>query len=274
MIGAGLAILALGAAFDGPDSEDNKEALRKQVREYMEAGKWKKATSAIQKLRRTAKGDEKKELSTLLDRVKGEQEWQKILTARGSSTKPGKLLSMISKFLKKFADDEEIRQRAEDLREEIMGEIVCMLDDFEGGASEAGRGKTALVKDKVKGGEYALQWMSNTLQDDYLYVEMEQTDWSKYDYLCMWIYSQSPQGRLQVDVVTRHDEQWPDRFVGYIAMNRSGWKRIRLPLRGKRSSFSKQGKADWTHIEDLCFEKEEGKRMDIILDEICLEKAR
>ena len=271
-IGVALAICASGAARTDGAQEKRKDALREAFKQQMEDEDWEKASSSIRKLLRLTKGEEKDDLSALLDRVNGERAWVKIVAAHRSSRRPQRILKKLVEFQKKFGEHAHLARRAEKLRNLIRADLICMIEDFESGGLEAGRGRTVLERANIKEGKQALRWTSKDLEMDYLYVYPGRTDWTGYDYLSMWIYCEEPQSTLQINAITKYDAYWPEQYSCAIGLDFKGWKRFRLSLRGKRRRFAKSGRADWASIASICFVKEEGKLLDIILDEICLEK--
>ena len=272
LIGVALATCAFGAARTDGAKEKRKEALRKGIKQQMEDEDWKKASSSIRKLLRMTKGDEKDDLSTVLDRVNGEQAWMKIVAAHRSSRSPQRILEKIDEFRKKFGKHAHLDRRAEELRKLIRADLIYMIDGFESGGLEADKGRTVLDTAHTKEGKQALRWTSKGREMDYLYVYSDRTDWTGYSYLSMWIYCEEPQSALEVNAITKFDSQWPDQYSCTIGLDFKGWRRFRLALGGKRSKFARSGQADWASIASICLVKEEGKRLDIILDEICLEK--
>ncbi|MCZ6691863.1 MAG: chondroitinase family protein [Planctomycetota bacterium] len=271
-IGVALATCAFGAARTDGAKEKRKDALRQGIKQQTEAEDWEKASSSIRKLLRMTKGEEKDELSVLLERVNGEKAWVKIVEAHGSSKAPRRILKKIEEFRKEFGEHSHLARRAEELRSLIRSDLIYMIEGFETGGLDADRGRTVLESADIKEGKQALRWTSKDLEMDYLYVYPDRTDWTGYSYLCMWIYSEEPQTSLQVTAITKYDAYWPEQYSSTIRLDFKGWRRIRLALRGKRRSFAKSGRADWASIDSICLIKEEGKRLNIILDEICLEK--
>lgn len=269
----GLAVvwLALGASTPLHDEDERRAALRKQIQEQMESGEWSKAAATIKKLKRTAEGQEKEELEALLRRANGEAAWAKIESAREASAKPKRLLRLVERFLEKHGENKEFRRRARTLREETLQGAICMVADFEERKTAAHRGRTVLVQDRVMGGENALRWISESPHDDYLFLDSPETDWSKYDSLYIWIHCEKPQGTITLSAISKYDPDHPDAFCKVLRLKWRGWRRMRLPLRGK--TFSKKGRPDWASIQTLCLEKKEGATLDLIVDEVCLEKT-
>ena len=147
-------------------------------------------------------------------------------------------------------------------------------DGFEDDAPEPHEGIGKLIEDDVKEGQYAFRWISKTRDEDFVSPDLAETNWSDYDYLCMWIRVDNPGGRINLHAITEFKPQFPVQFSGYVILSWKGWKRVRLPLRGNKSTFAQDGKAVWSYIEELRFEKEEGCMLDLVLDGLCLERTR
>ena len=96
----------------------------------------------------------------------------------------------------------------------------------------------------------------------------EDTDWTKYSALVMWIYSKEKTGRFTIDAVTRGD----DYFEAWNNITWTGWKEVRIPLRGKGSRFSRIAKAKWSRITRFRIWKNDGTPLDIVIDDIRLER--
>ena len=267
-----LAIVFLGAGASDDDKEVKKEALSKEIEGYMAAKDWSRAAKAVRRLRAMTKGEEREAADALLLRINGEKEWEKIQKLRKSSAKPGKVISKLKKFIKKFGEDDDLLERGEDALERIMKEVSAIVDNFEDGLDRVVGPGTEIVSGdgKVKEGESALRWKLDTYQEDEIQISPDQNDWSQYDFLSMWIHSSKPNWRLTIDAVTAAPDQY---FECFNNITWTGWKHLRLPLRGRGSRFAARGKPSWNMIDYLRLWKDEGSSVDIIVDDIRLEKS-
>ncbi len=63
-----------------------------------------------------------------------------------------------------------------------------------------------------------------------------------------------------------------DGDAGFQAkMDAVGWKEVRIPLRGRKSNFSRKGTPSWKTIRTLRLWKPIGTSIDIVLDDVRLE---
>ncbi|MCZ6691702.1 MAG: hypothetical protein O7H41_19115 [Planctomycetota bacterium] len=266
---AGLFVLC--GAVQEDDKEARREALRTEIEKRFGKGEWREAAKAIRKLRLMVKGEEKEELDGALLRCNGEREWEKFKKLRRSSKRPGKVLKSLDKFIKKFGEDETLLERAEMVREKIRKDVVFVIEGFEDGLDNVYGTSGEIVEGpgEVKEGKAAFRWKTMSLGEEEVRIGSEErSDWTPYRYLTMWIYSAKPGTRLTIDAITTGE----DYFEAWSTIDWSGWKKIRLPLQGRGARFRKVGRASWSDIIGVRIWKDEGKPIDIILDEVCLEK--
>ena len=64
-------------------------------------------------------------------------------------------------------------------------------------------------------------------------------------------------------------------FTYFFSIDWVGWKKIQVPMRGKKSLFSQHGKPDWGSILYFYMYHSDALRhpFDIVMDDIRLEKA-
>ena len=268
----GCALVLGGGVAQEEDKEARKKALRDQIEESIKEGDWSEAASKIRKLRVLLEGDEREEADTLRLRVNGEKEWALIRKARRGKSRPGKRLDRIKRFLKKYGECESLRKRAEDLRESIRKDVFHVIDDFDDADVEGYSRDTEIVavKDRGDDGGHALHWKTDSTGEREIHFdEFEQHDWTPYEALSMWVYSENEGTRLTIDLCTDRDSF----FEAWSNIDWTGWKKLRLTLRGRGSRFRRDGKPAWENIQYLRLWKAEGQPVDIIIDDIVLEKA-
>jgi hypothetical protein len=258
------------------DKEEEKAELREELDEQMEEKDWKAASKTADSLRRLLKGDEREELDSTILRIDGEIEWAKIKKAHDSGKKkPSKILKMLHKFVRKYGKDEEFLERTEYLERVALKGYVEIVEDFEESGEEEedledrfiGRG-ARIVETPRKQGEQALKWRNGESDEASLFLESRVSDWSEYVFLSMWIHSETTGSRLTIDAMTDFDSY----FECWNNIDWKGWKHIRIPIQGRGAKFGARGRPVWTEIIALRFWKDEGREIDIVIDDIRLEK--
>ncbi len=271
LVGAFIVVLIGGVTAQEEARDAKIKDLEEQIEQKMKEKDWTRAASAVRKLRLLVKGEEREEADALLLRVNGEKEWEKISKARQGTIRPGKLLGKLRHFLKKYGENEELRERAEELRAAIRKDVIYVIDDFEEADPDDYDRDTKLVPVRDRGEEagHGLHWKTDSLREKELQFHFDVSDWTPYESLSYWIYTEQKGGRLTIDCVTDNDHFFEARNnIDWI-----GWKQIRIPLQGRGSRFRREGKATWSNIQWIRFWKDEGKPIDMILDDIQLEKA-
>jgi hypothetical protein len=271
LVGACMMAAASGAAAPDDEREEKIRDLREQIEQRMQDKDWSKATTAIRKLRILLKGVDREEADALLLRVKGEKEWEKIRKAARKKTRPGKMLGTLQRFLERYGEDLELRERGEKLRDTILADVRYVIDDFEEADADDYDTDTSIVpiRDRGEDDGFGLRWMTPSLKEEEIQFHFDVTDWTPYASISFWIHAKEKGGRITLDCVTENDNY----FEAWNHIDWTGWKHIRIPLRGRGCRFSQDGKATWSNIQWIRFWKDEGKPIDIIIDEIQLEKA-
>ncbi|MCZ6690899.1 MAG: hypothetical protein O7H41_15005 [Planctomycetota bacterium] len=271
LVGAFIVVLVGGVTAQEEARDAKIKDLKNQIEQRIKEKDWTKAGSAIRKLRLLVKGEQREEADALLLRVKGEKEWEKVSKARRGKTRPGKLLGKLRHFLKKYGENEELRERAEELRAAIRKDVIYVIDDFEEADSDDYGRDTEIVPVRNRGEEegHGLRWKTESRREEELQFHFDVSDWTPYESLSFWIYAEEKGGRLTIDCVTDNDHF----FEAWNNIDWTGWKQIRIPLQGRGSRFRKKGKPAWSNIQWIRFWKDEGKPIDIIIDDMQLEKA-
>ena len=261
LLGGGSAALAL-------DREAKKDALAEKLDGEMAEQNWKAAKKTSRELRRLCDAEERESLDLRIFQIDGELAWDKVRVKHEKSKKPSGVLKELRKFTKKFGEDDDFAERAEALEKTVLGPYVAEVQDFEGDLDDKVTGGS-VVTDLKKEGEAALRWKDTTTNDESsLYVESETSNWSEYAYLTMWVHSSQVGSRLTIDAMTdvgHYYECWNN-------IDWTGWKHLRLPLQGRGARFGGRGRPTWSSIAALRFWKDEGKPIDIVIDDIRLEK--
>ena len=136
-------------------------------------------------------------------------------------------------------------------------------------------GRMTLVEDSkfARHGDFAGRWSPGKSWVNWS-VGVEEPDWTQYDFFCVWIYNAKVGPRPgQMEIEAHSGGQHYFQYL--LTIDWTGWREIRMPLRGRTSKFGKHGNADWSMIERLEFEHDDdtGTSVEIIVDDIRLEKA-
>lgn len=267
-----LACLTLGIAICitlPPLQDDKEDDLRDQLEQEMDRREWKAAGKTARTLKGMLRGDERDEMEAVILRIKGEAEWEKVMKAKKDGKKPSKILSSLRKFTKKFGKDEELLERAREMEEVVIAPYVDMVADFEGDTEDTFLGNGAgIVTEPRKQGKCALQWSWSDSDSESLYIASQVQDWSDSPFVSMWIHSKRKGSRLTIDVVSDVD----DFYECWSNIDWVGWKLVRLPLRGRGARFATRGKPSWGNIIAMRFWKDEGTPIDIVIDDIRIER--
>ncbi len=258
---------------DSPATEakdKEKASLRDQLSESMSSQNWEKAAAALRKLQALSTASEKSNLEGISTRLSGEKEWDKIEKEYPSS-QPRRVITKIDAFLKKYGEEPDFKTRAEELRKKAIAEVYHTIEDFEKDRKDLDIDLVRIQEPgKVKQGTFAARWVSKKKDSDAVYFPAGPAqDWTKFSALVLWIYSEKPNGRLTIDAVSGED----DYFEAWNNIDWTGWKEVRLPLRGKESRFHKDGKPDWANVGDLRVWKDKVVSVEIIIDDIRLERG-
>ncbi|MCZ6601502.1 MAG: hypothetical protein O6952_00690 [Planctomycetota bacterium] len=273
-----LLVLLIGSPPTSADSE--KESAMEEIQSLMQQEDWKKAIKAIKTYhRKHAKTDEEKdEISDLLTTVEGRQDLDEIETYYRKRQKIRKPVRDLNKFIGEFAEFPELVERAKGLLQALRSQFVHVLEDFEvwdeDDPTRAG-GKMTPVEDAklVKHGKKSARWKTGPGWSSYA-IDCTGLDWGEYAYFCAWIFNEKKPSRpsyIRFDPTSGGDHYWAYRLV----VDWVGWKEIRMPLSGRGSLFSKHGNPHWDSIDylQILHDDDAGGRVDVILDDIRLEKA-
>ncbi len=245
--------------------------MRRDVTIAMENSQWQEAKKLIRKLLPKADALEKERLELLLRRADGEIAWEKASRDLDKAPSYRAKREIVDRFLASHGETAELRTRAEARLKELVESYCLTLEDFEG--EELPDDDLSAVDDPklVKQGRRAARFRSDDRLDEqsvYIYSEEESTDWTPYSTLVLWIFAEKSGGRLTIDALTDHDNY----FEVWNNIDWTGWKELRLPLEEKGCRFSKEGKPEWSEIGSVRFWKQRGGTIDIVLDDIHLEK--
>ncbi len=254
----------------GLSMDEEVAALRMELAAQVKAKEWKKAIATAKKIRRKVSVEERKEVDKTIFHIKGTEEYNKLHEAAFKTKNPQALFKKIDAFLKKYGKDEQLRVFGFILREVIKQMIYEPLEGFEGGVQDK-ESVLAVVSEPrlVKQGRRAARWESKSISDEYAYIFFDEHDWTHYTHLVFWLYAEKPAGRIAIHLTTDLE----DFFEGLLNISWKGWKEVRLPLHGKKARFRRTGKADWKQIKTLRLWKEEGRRIQVVLDDFRLERS-
>lgn len=271
--------LFLSAGIAAPSIAQEPEdphAAREEIEALLAAGDWKAAEKAAKSFRRKHATTE--ELEKVAERLaahaEGGAELDKIEKAFRQSSKPRTTARKLDRFLEEYREIDELAERAAELREAARSMYVLVLEDFEDRKADEDS-RLTIVDDPelVKHGEKAGRWNAGAGYRTFTY-ESPQPDISGYDFWCAWIYNakKGPRpGHVRIDANSGGEHY----FSFFLAIDWVGWKEIRMPLRGRASQFARHGNPDWALIEyfDIYHDDDAGTPVDLVLDDIRLEKA-
>ncbi|MCZ6689763.1 MAG: hypothetical protein O7H41_09180 [Planctomycetota bacterium] len=279
-VSAGLILLVLLMGSPSSWADTEKESAMEKIQSLMQQEDWKKAIKAIKTYhRKHAKTDEEKaEVSDLLTTAEGRLALDEIETYYRKRQKIRKPVRDLNKFIGEFEEFPELVEKAKGLLQALRSQFVHVLEDFEewdeDDPTRAG-GKMTPVEDAklVKHGEKSARWKTGTGWSSLL-IDCTGLDWGEYAFFCAWIFNEKKSPRpsyIRFDPTSGMDHYWAYR----LAVDWVGWKEIRMPLSGRGSLFSKHGNPQWDSIEYLRIrhDDEAGGRLEVILDDIRLEKA-
>ncbi len=256
-----------------------KETAMEQITSLMDEGDWKKAAKAIKKYgKKYAKTDEEKvEVAQLMATAEGNPTLEKISKEYRKNQKHLTAAKKLRKFLVKYYEEEDLRERAEQLLEAARSSYVLVLEDFEpveDGPDGGEMRDDTFTDDRkhVKHGLWARRFKSRSWST-ICYFNSPEPDLTKYAFYCMWIYNAEKaknMPHLRIDAMSGGSSY----FSYFLAIDWVGWREIRMPLHGKRSLFGRHRNPDWAAIETfrIWHEDEGAAPLDIIIDDIRLEK--
>lgn len=257
--------------------ERAKEKARKSIEALIESSDWKRALKAIGTYRKKhVRTNEEKERCRLWCRfVKGSQALDAITDYHRRHQKGRKTAERLYRFLEEYGGDEKLRERAEGILQAVRPTEKLVLEDFEDALPGPTRGTVDLVSEDVREGRRAGIWRSKDREEDYFYIYFQHGDWTDWEYLCLWVRTDRPKGKISFMAMTEWNPSWPRHFYGFTNLAKRGWSLVRLPLRGEGSVFRRDGTADWSRIGTLALRKE-GIELDspVVLDAIWLERDR
>ena len=266
-----LAVLTATAVGDDDAKKAQIESLREEVSTAIESGEWKAAKRALQKLRAKAPKYERTEIDAQLRRVSGELDWIKIekKAAKASKGKVRASYAKVMDFRKEYKDVRELIRKSQKLYSSLRRRLFRSIENFEKDDDLDPDLRVVTDDDLVKEGRRAARWSAGAIGESSIYFENVPRDWSKYRYVTLWVHSKKKGGRVTIDAFCTDD----DYFESWNNIDWVGWKRLRVPFQGKGARFSKNGKASWTNVDSLRIWKDEGKEIDIVIDDVCLERG-
>lgn len=149
---------------------------------------------------------------------------------------------------------------------------VLSLGDFEDGKAWPG---ATCVTEPVKSGKQALLWQ-NLAQSPTLRVPVVPTDWTAYDRLCFWLYSDQANGQIITIVANSENPEnggdW-DYYFHHLTIDWQGWRLI--SLRRDQELVSSRKPLGWNQIQFLSFnaggwDHRPLPDTKLILDDVCL----
>ena len=262
--------MAQDAAPLSAKAAEDKDALREEVNQAIANEDWKKARAAAKKLKRALAREHRDEATKLLRTIDAREALEKIAKAWESRPRAKKALQDLDRFLMSVEGDEDLEKRGRELQKKIRDAVYFVIGDFESGIFNDW--SSTREEKHVKQGEVAGHW--NPEEDDAaVFLYSEQRDWTQYTHLVLWIYNADAKkgSKFTLDpyVVDRGTE---DYFQYTVNVTWKGWKELRVPLHGKKSKFLPTGKPTWKNIGGLRFWTLRGRHLDLIIDDVRLEK--
>lgn len=259
-----------------------KEVAMQRIRDLMEEGAWKEAVKAIESYRRklAETEEEKAEASRLLVRARGEMELETIGEEYRKRSKVHATVARLNRFLEVYAEVPALVEKGEEFLETVRSRYVLEIEDFEAGAKrgwqiEEHPGVSPETDAKfVRHGRRSIRWKPADRESALLDIRLAaETDWTGYEFLCAWVHNEKKGRRptvIRISVITGFlPEAW---YECWLPVDWSGWQEVRIPRRGQRSRFSPRGKPDWSRIGRLMVHQEQGELIELVIDDIRLEK--
>ena len=128
--------------------------------------------------------------------------------------------------------------------------------------------RTGALIDDAKHGEKAVRWSPAMSAEGWAPIKLEKRDWSEFGYLTFWMKCVGG-SNLELTVLSDGVE----RFETPLATSKVGWQEVRLPLRGRNSSFKVREGASWDGIDQITLHKRRRLATEVILDDIRLERG-
>jgi hypothetical protein len=246
-------------------------AWRLQADALIASGELKEAKTLLRKRRLKAKGAERETCVLLLRQIDAEKAWAKLtksLEKKKYTRVPLMALARLERFRAKYQDVAPLKARATTAIDKVRETVYTMVDDFE---KELPSGlKRVDEPEHVKHGDRAASFVTHRGGSAQVFLDSPQSDWTEFDALVLWIYAKKKGGRLTIDVTTGGSNY----FEAWSNVDWTGWREIRIPLRGSKSRFARNGVANWENVSSLRLWKPSGTSLDIVVDDVRLERAR
>ncbi|MCZ6690147.1 MAG: hypothetical protein O7H41_11125 [Planctomycetota bacterium] len=281
-LGVTLSLLLVAPPFHQDDGK--KEAAMTVIQALMKDKNWKDAVKKLKSYKRkyAKTGEEEAKVDLMIDRAKTSQQLAKIRAEYQKKARPRKASEALRKLIRKHGDLEDLTAEAKTLLEAIRSVYVYEIEDFEDLEEE----KDPKVKKRrfmfpvtdpkfVQHGEQSCRWTSVFGGSTAHGFQVEEQDWSKYDFFCMWIYNERKAGKRPIHMRLEATSGGGHSYSYWQAIDWVGWREIRIPLLGRKSRFGKIGNPTWKSIGYLSmyFDDMPGHQFDMIIDDIRLEKA-
>ena len=269
---AALVLLAAPPAHpqEGESTAEKIERLKERLEQQMGDEDWDEALKTVRGLRFVLGEEGRREYDEEILRINGELYWRKVKAKKLVARNDTDVLAMLDEFLERFATDEVLRRRAEAMRKSIQKKHGSVIADFEDGLARVTSGEGTITTDPVMEGKQALRWsVIGKKAKGTLTIKCRRKDWTKYDTLHFWIHPKQRGGRLALEAVTSKGNY----FECVDDVRWGGWKGFRIPLHGRSSRFRARGRPRWTEIKYFRVRRIGDDDLDIVIDDIRLEKA-
>ena len=243
---------------------------RQALRRHVQASEWGKAASLV----RPHVGVDPEVVSYsalwMYKALRGMRDWTAILKARDTE-RPSVILGRLQK-MQEGQVGFSLRSAARSLHSQIMEEYYQLLQSFGSPQKHypTHRG-SVMITNEAKESGYALRWMASRANRDRLKVTFFESNFAGFEYIAIWVHCAIPQDEIIVRVQTGPKGSEAS-FMAKVKLDFHGWKRVRLCMQGEKKQFQSEGDADWGRVRAIQVEKAAGDRVDIILDELALER--
>lgn len=251
----------------GEKKSDKVLKLRKEAKKLFKKKKWQKASKSLTKLKKMVQGHEKAMVEKMLFRTMGEIAWGKLKKSIKEKHKPHVVVAKVGKFIKKYKESRPLLKKAEVYQQSWLDKIYTTIEDFEDDRELDYDIQLISNPKLVKQGKRAGRWHTEKFKQYHILIKCPR-DWSAHHTLVLWIHSKKKGGRLTFDVLSDKENY----FEAWNVIDWVGWKELKIPFQGKKARFRKEGRPKWTRIDSLRIWKDEGKGIDIIIDDIRLGK--
>ena len=259
------------SAFAEDEERADAPSIADQLELLMSERKWSKALEAAKELRKSAKGDERKELDLKIVHLKAQIDLQKIGSAFEKKPSVRSTLKKIEKLIAKNKRDVYFVAEAEALHEEVRSWLFEAYQPFE--VLGACTRPLSISKERSRRGGASAKWEYRVADHDPSAgpgqiaegISGSTRDWTGFKAICWAAYSDRP-FRAEWWVLSGQEAGFTVRF----SHKGKGWQDFRVEL----AKASKFGKPKLSFVSSLALKVESSRDLDIYLDDITLERPR